>query len=129
MTNDEFMEREEFEIDDPAILAVSSQAWYLYDDSRTHRLTGRWRITDEERDTVSRWILFLHSEIPYAWPPPFFGITLLKYLFRYLVTFGAAARERQKVLDEAGDPEVWPFVSRADYEHALQHPKLLTRNA
>lgn len=43
--------------------------WPLYDDFRTHRMVGKWRIPDESRPEIAKWILFLHSDYEYEWKP------------------------------------------------------------
>src|SRR5258706_13175446 len=42
--------------------------WPLYDDLRTHRMVGKWRIPDYHRQQIAKWIVFLHSDYEYEWP-------------------------------------------------------------
>lgn len=62
--------------------------WPLYDDFRSHRLAGKWRIPDESRPEIAKWILFLHSDYEYEWKPQTWpgnpGGSLLR-----LLTFGS----------------------------------------
>ena len=129
MTNDDFVSREPIESDDAAICAISEQAWFLYDDIRTHRLSGRWRITGDGRHAVARWILFLKTDLEYTWPPLLRGGPLFQYIFQCLITFGAAIGERRRTWECAGDRDVWPFAARSDYVRALQHETVFSRAA
>ncbi len=129
MSNDEFETREPLESLDSAICAVSERAWCLYDDLHTHRLTGRWKVAGDGRDTIARWILFLETDLEYTWPPTLLGRPLFQHPLRCIVTFGAAIGERQPAYQSAGDPKIWPFSTRDDYDRALKHPTIFSRAA
>jgi hypothetical protein len=60
ITNDEFEDRLA-RSQDEAVVAVYEQAWTLYDDLHEHRLTDKWRISDDAKQVIARWILFLYS--------------------------------------------------------------------
>jgi hypothetical protein len=118
---------------DPAIDAIWSTAWVLYDDMNTHNLIGRHRLTADMRRICVRWILFLQSDFDYQWPdislPGIDPATRMqKGFFRRL--FGIASdtldADEAKHFLSAGHYPVWPFISAADYRNALRKPKLLS---
>lgn len=140
MTNDDFEDRLDRILDDPrpvrkwedkALWAIRSRAWFLYDDLRTHRMTGQWALSPEGHREIARWIVFLHSDCEYRWPVTNF-ISLSGCLFGMLTfglgprLYGAIMRRRVGAM---GDWDVWPFICREDYERALQQPRLLTGKA
>ena len=112
---------------DPAVYEVWWRgAWPLYDDLRTHTLTGRWKLPPQTLRDVARGILFLKTDQPYQWPRATglkaFGRALLR-----LVSFGLVLPSMRKVEESMGDPEVWPFLRKQDYECALLRPPYLSR--
>jgi hypothetical protein len=123
---------DEVEVDwrDRGASAIQGRAWSLYDDTYQHRATDCHYLSKPAREEISRWILFLHSNLEYTWP---------EYDFRQVVnwpmnalTFGWWEREKQKRFEQfthAGDYSVWPFVSHADYEQALANPKYFAKCA
>ena len=68
LTNDDFVDAFPSSKTDPALRAVDQRAWALYDDFRTHRLTGRHALAPAGRREVARWVLFLQSDVEYTWP-------------------------------------------------------------
>ncbi len=133
----EDFERQAPESPDPVIGAIWETAWLFYDDFRTERLTGEWRISLDQRRVFARWIMFLDSDLPYAWPdlnwPGLDPATRIKQRaarrFYWLGWGGPSNRlapsEARAFLD-AGHYRVWPFRTTADYKQALQHPRRLT---
>ena len=99
-------------------------AWFLYDDLHEHRLTGNHKLSLGNRRAVARWILFLQGEFEYEWPvvPPLIRLALVPI---NLVTFNISGRMLLRYASRGGDPEVWPFRRRADYEAALKVPPYL----
>jgi hypothetical protein len=125
ITNDNL---DDVEVDwrDSGAVAVKGRAWSLYDDTYEHRAVGKHYLPKPARDEISRWILFLHSDIEYTWPRYSFMRIVNSPL--NLLTFGWWERRERQQFDEfmaAGDFSVWPFVSRKDYEAALQNPRFL----
>ena len=54
---------------DPAIREIYNQfLWLLYCDLREHRLIGADKLSQTQRDTAARCVLFLKSGLPYLWP-------------------------------------------------------------
>lgn len=51
----------------PALRAIETMVWPFYDDLRTHRLVGRHALTPEASETLSRYALFLDTDLPYEW--------------------------------------------------------------
>ena len=124
LTNDEFVKRSPRKSQDPAISAVLDDAWFLYDDLQTHRLAGRWRIVGKRREVVARWVLFLKTEREYEWPQsnPFVRFPMG---IANLVTLGTVAILWRRRESRIGDPSVWPFLRRSDFEEANAHPPYL----
>lgn len=53
---------------DRAVDEIAWWAWTLYSDTHEHHLTGRNLLDEETYQAGARAILFLQSELPYAWP-------------------------------------------------------------
>lgn len=129
ITNDEFEDRLPRPLrssEDGAVVALYEHAWCLYNDTFEHRLTGKWRVSDEGRRIVARWILFLHTDLPYEWPA--WRFTGWSSIFRgllSLLTLGRATRQARAQFEASGDFDVWPFFRRNDYERAVSSPMLL----
>lgn len=64
---------------DGAVLrTVLGRAWFLYDDVRTRRLSGRWAVPPEGRREVARWVVFLRSDLAHEWPAGITGPQLVR---------------------------------------------------
>ena len=129
ITNDDL---DEVDVDwrDRGAAAVKDRSWGLYDDTYQHRATGRHYFSKPDRDEIGRGILFLHSDREYTWPE--FNFLQVVNWPMNLLTFGSWERrkeERFKSFKTAGDYNVWPFVSRAEYQQALAQPKYFARSA
>ena len=136
LTNDEFVALQWQILDDPtlpdeALHAIAVQAWFFYGDTRTHRLKGKWALTQERRREFAKWIIFLHSDLEYEWPRR--DIPKIWALLANMLTLGwwgrTRSREEVEHLRSIGDFDVWPFIHEADFERALKHPKLLSGGA
>ncbi len=126
ITNHEFEDKGEFQSTDDAIRAVFwGGAWLLYDDFRTYRLRGKYRLDPAVRKEAARWVLFLKTDLPYEWPVTRPGMFAILRAFANLMTLGLVARRAQRRFERCGDFAVWPFLRRADYEAALQRPPYL----
>ena len=158
MTNKEYEKRFDgiqASAGDPAVQEVYDEIWMTYDDCYTHRMTGAHQLTGENRHSVARMVLFLHSDREYSWP--------LSQPWGCLVTFLLAADFWAAVLavdrwpdfallavtiggvvavpllvcwivlhlcmkrrwDAVGDTNVWPFLRRAVFDEAVRQPRLL----
>lgn len=131
ITNDQFEETAIIESDDAVIDAIRWQAWLLYSDLYEHKLTGAHALSKPDRLVVSRFILFLHSDLEYEWPRhPFDGaIGAIVRLLSYVLSFGIIPRYVNKRWMASGDFDVWPFIRRKDYDEALNNPKLFRGRA
>ncbi len=115
--------------------------WPLYDDVRTHKMTGRWALNPAAKKSLARIILFLRSEQPHAFATrtgPKFSVlwlvasvvigwtsgSLMLGLFSFFAAlmlssrYGGTRRRRE-------DDEFWPFRTKADYAVALARPVYL----
>lgn len=109
-------------ISDPAINEIFGAMWSAYCDIREHKMTGKFKLVGENRETAIRFILFLHSSFPYEWPVQSLSERLLN-----LLTVGLYGK-LQKIdpVQAAGDESVWPFYRKEEYEYSLQNPRLLS---
>lgn len=123
ITNDEFDELYPASAGDIAVRVIGDRAWSLYSDMHEHRLdTG-----PELRREIARWVLFLHTELGYRWPPfGFISVRAPGWLNRLS---GGRLHQRQ---DEAfvrwaavGDFVVWPFYSVEEFVAARARPRFL----
>ena len=53
---------------DRAVAAIAQFGWGLYSDSVTYRITEHYRISPEAREMANRCLLFLKTDLGYAWP-------------------------------------------------------------
>lgn len=131
ITNNEF-EAAEPQTKDPAIRAIWETVWLFYDDVSEHRLTGRHKLPRDLRRGWVRWILFLHSDLPYEWPDlPHPGVDpepriTTSLLGRLFAPLGGLRESWVTPFLSAGHFPVWPFLSVKDYKRALAAPRLLS---
>ena len=139
--------------DDAALFPIWETAWVCYDDFRTECLRGGWALNKEARRDFARAILFLQSDTPFEWPDfrysgkdrltgaavgfvdfllvplDFFSFGVLQLQekwWRFLTPFRNLRWEKQQAfMRSVGEPDVWPFLRRADFDAALQKPKFL----
>ena len=131
ISNDQFEDNQPPSADS-AIEAIWKTAWVFYNDSYEHRLVDRHRLTADMRRICARWIIFLHSDVEYAWPEiPLPGIDpatrIEEGFWRRLVETGSGSLrpEIAKQFLAAGHYPVWPFSSVKDYREALRKPRLM----
>lgn len=124
ITNFTFIERAPFQSADRAVREIDNAVWGLYDDMRQHRLTGRDAPSAQHKEAAARCVLFLQTDLQWEWPVKSFGETLVAFVTD-LLTLGLLRSHRRRQYEAAGDFSVWPFVRRADYDAALQAPRLL----
>jgi hypothetical protein len=112
---------ESLDISDPAVDEIFQAMWHTYCDLRKHKMSGRDALVGENRDTAARFILFLHSDLPYEWPT-----SSLKGCLLNLLTVGLYGKlKKTDPTHEKGEMDVWPFHSRTDCEQAKQNPRLM----
>lgn len=104
--------------DDKAVSQIRHQLWFLYDDLRVHRNSGKWQMGDANEKLLKRVIFFLKSDVEYSWTHPSMIERISDYLRKLFL--GATLKE-----DEKGDQEYWPFFSEEEYNEVLAHPKYL----
>lgn len=112
--------------DDRGAVAVSEMAWRLYDDTTKHRATGRHYLSAEARREISRWILFLDTDLEYEWPD--YSFVSIDPLFLSFFTFGIAGmvhNRRWRSFSAAGPFEIWPFMRQEDLDDAVRKPRRL----
>jgi hypothetical protein len=111
---------------DPAILEIYNQfLWLLYCDLREHRLTGKDKLSQAQRDVAVRCVLFLKSGFPYPWPALSRAESALLTVAN-LLTFGVAGRIYFHRLSSSGDMSCWPFISQSQYSAAVGAPVYLS---
>jgi len=128
LTNDEFEDRYDSVLDsrpvrqweDPALWAVKTAVWSLYDDLSTHRLEGKYALSNEQKGCLAQCILFLQTDLRYEWKT--YCFISLRTLFLNVITLGLWNRFGVQ-LGEAIDWEIWPFRRSADLEDAKNNPR------
>jgi hypothetical protein len=118
ISNREYERRFPIAKGDPAIWAIHTSLWFGYSDVSEHTMTGKHALNEEARVLVERCLLFLKSDLEFQWPPPKFR---LRYGILRLLGLGRIVKGWEEKEMSIGDPEVWPFLERADYETALSN--------
>lgn len=109
--------------EDPAVWAIEDTFWCLYDDFYEHKLTDGWKIPEDVKRMMARWVMFLYSDEEYQWPKISYpGLRPKKYgiigrLFQQ--------HKQQDAFLNAGDYSVWPFICKESYDRARNNPHLL----
>jgi hypothetical protein len=125
ITNDDFEDRMPLRSKDAGVNRIFwAGAWHLYDDLRSYKLTGKYRLPKEHKREIAKWILFLKSDVEYQYPRVF---RIIDYIYPLLVIFslGLAIPIIRYIYKRKLDPSIWPFSNRADYEHSLANPPYL----
>ena len=116
LTNDEFDERYP-QSEDRAVQTIGNVLWLSWDDRFTHRLEGRYQLTDQQKAVYERCMAFLQTELEYTGPSA--GASVLnavKGAWKRLVGEG----ERVLIEGSLKDPW-WPFASEEQYrQHSSQ---------
>jgi len=123
ITNKEFIRRYPDSKNDPVIWALDDTVWCLYDDIRTHKLSGEYALTKEFKTEVARWLMFLYSDAEYQWPQ--IGKPGFRQTPSWFCRVFPFAQKRFERFRAAGDYSVWPFLRPADFEDARRKPVLL----
>lgn len=122
--------------DDPVIQPVLELAWFLYDDTRKHRLKGNDAPSDFTIKEIARCILFLQSDQEYTWDYVDMTNPIMRFSFKdimkSILTFGQHYRvakqtreQEYEQLKKSGDFELWPFKTKAKYEEQLKNQLFL----
>ena len=113
ISNEEYERRYPKSKDDPALWEIFVQVWFFYSDLKTHALSDKHALNDEQRALLNRCILFLKSDNEFQWPRqkfrPWHGILRL-------IGFGRTLKRREEQEMSIGDKEVWPFLKKSQYE-------------
>ena len=123
ISNKEFLRRYPESEDDSAIWALDDTVWCLYDDIRTHKLSGDEALSKEFKSEAVRWLMFLYSDKEYLWPN--IGKPGFRHYPSWFCRLFVFASKRYERFRAAGDYSVWPFLRREDFEDARQRPVLL----
>lgn len=110
---------------DRAVKAVATMLWNLFSDSRVERFNADTPLEPAARELMDRCLLFLSTDLEYAWPQDdFIRISGVPPLLDAL-SFGRLnrrinneAQREDAAMQAAGDLRTWPFVSSEQYEHA-----------
>jgi hypothetical protein len=98
---------------DPAVAAIRSRLWFFYSDWMNVRLRID-RLSPERRAMIDRSLAFLSTRLPYRYSRKRF-ITLIGYL-RWV----PAIRRRLEAEATEGDPLLWPFFERREWEEVTK---------
>jgi len=130
ITNTEFVSRFPYSESDPIIEALDDTLWSTYEDVFTHRLTGKSAPPDWAKQRVTRWLMFLYSDVEYRWPT--IGNPGLRDLQRVSRWWTDVSRHLGYITSAEffahGDFSVWPFLSREEFDYARAKPVLLSGN-
>lgn len=130
-----YYQTEEAKNTDPIILTMLEYCWLLYDDTKNHKLTRSYKLSDKDLKIIARCILFLHSENEYEWPyfdliNPSIKASFKESLLSFL-TFGIYQTKKDEQLPsyeewkKLGHYDVWPFFKKTDYEYQLRKQPFL----
>ncbi len=109
---------------DAGIVRIRQEMWYVYDDIRRHELKGEWALSEQQKENISRFILFLKSNVEYRWPQKHWEVPLARLLFG-VFTFGLLPKYLDRKWKENGTWEVWPFLTASEFNEAKQKPVYL----
>ena len=105
---------------DMGVIKIREAMWQVYDDLQRHTLTGRWALSDAQKKTVERFILFLRADSEYPWQPRPLNNAWVRLLVGGL-SLGFIARYLHKKWQGCGDWEVWPFKTVGQFNEAARH--------
>lgn len=120
------LEESEPDTRDRAVVEAYRYVWLLYDDFHESRLASAVRHDPTVQPVVERWIAFLSSDLPYAYPHGCDGVLAPELFSRRVVfaSFGVAAltnrvrlrlfEQKRGEMEAAGDLSVWPYLKAAD---------------
>ncbi len=123
VTNFEFEEKS-IESNDPVIRAIEDCLWCLYDDFTEHKLNEEHKLSKELKHHMARWLLFLYTDEEYKWPHfSYPGFRPMEHGF-WSKLFNGPKKEQEFM--DAGDYNVWPFITKESFEYAKTNTTLLT---
>ena len=105
---------------DDGVRSIYRQLWLHLEEGETKPLSAGDLASPGFAELIRRCQLFLDSTVEYRWPPNAFDASWGLF-FRSLFRLNAAAEhERERLLGKAkevGDLEVWPFLTRKEFEN------------
>ena len=158
MTNDEYEEKYDAitpDENDPAVEEAYHRVWSAYDDLKTHRMTGVYRLDRDGHRAIAQVVLFLQSDEEYRWPkedwlrasrvlllvalaavaglllglfPGSFSPIISTTAFVGVVLFTyytILIAVEKRQWEGCGDTDAWPFLHRSDLDEAARNPRLL----
>lgn len=108
---------------DAVVISIRHEMWFVYDDLSRHKLKGKWALSEQDKATILRCILFLKFDIQYRWPEKP-RKNFLKTLLRFL-TLGLVSNHPDRQWEANGEIEVWPFLKVEEFNAAKQKPVYL----
>ena len=129
ISNFEFMERTEelWVSKDKAVRKIMQSFWMGYDDLKEHKNEGKHKISSDGELYVKTMILFLKSDNEYNWEDlKYDNIPFLRAII-YLVTFGKYPEVWDKEIMKKGDYDVWPFLTKSEFDNEISNPKYLNK--
>ena len=115
----------ELESEDRAVTEITRNLWFLYDDIRNHRNSGKFKMDDAQEKLLKRIILFLKSDMEYRWFHPSM-LSVIKKQLKKIFRINAEIQLEDELIK--GDIEFWPFCSKEGFDLALLEPKYLSKN-
>ena len=88
---------------------------------------GKHTLSKADINEISRYILFLKSDLEYQWPSFLQNTPVLRLLISVL-TFGVLPSYVDSLYLKKGSTEIWPFFSYKDYKEQLSNPKYMNKN-
>lgn len=121
ITNDDFIGQFPVDKNDPALNAIRYCVWLQISDFRRHTLTGKYVPKPDLKALLERCSLFLRSDHEFQWPNPYPGILAV---LLSLMTLGLVARLYGRKYRRLGAFDVWPFLTKSEYEAELSRQAL-----
>ncbi len=131
ITNKEFERRYPISKTDPVIHALDDSLWATYEDIFTHKLIGKNAASQEMKERIARWQMFLYSGKEYQWPQisdsGFRDLHIDLWIGDIIRSIFGYGTKSSKFMAH-GDYDVWPFMRREEFEEARKKPFLLKGN-
>ena len=124
ITNDEFdVAFENIDSPDRGIWRVGLGTFAYFNDYRTVRLVGEYRLAKEWRRVAARWLLFLQTDFEYAEPSLPWHERVRGLLSG--LTLGIIPKSARLEAWEWHEQNVWPFLTPEQLQEARRRPRLL----
>jgi len=96
--------------EDTACKEIAGELWFFYDDCSRHFNSGKWRIDENDEQSIRRWIQLLRSPTDWIWEewhtetPP--SGSACRSIVPKRMNWKASARERNRF---------WPWSDESDW--------------